>query len=101
MGVASIFLKLAYPLVNRIRARWIWTRGSRFFIYGKLDPVKVARIIREKEKHQLTTQVIAERMGVSSVWVKKLWRRYKIDGRIPELKKPDRRSDRAGDKADT
>ena len=67
----SIFLKLVYPLVSKIRARWIWTRGSRFFIYGKLDPVKVAWI-SEKEKHQFTTRTIAERMGVSSVWVKKL-----------------------------
>jgi putative transposase len=84
-------------LVDKIRARWIWTRGSRFFIYGKLDPVKVAWIIREKERHQLTTRTIAERMGVSSVWVKKLWRRYRVNGRIPELKKPGRRCIEATD----
>jgi len=30
-------------------------------------------------------------VGVSSVWVKKLWRRYRIDGAIPELRKPGRR----------
>jgi transposase len=36
-------------------------------------------------------------MGVSSVWVKKLWRRYRIDGRIPELKKLGRRCVEATD----
>ena len=86
----SIFLKLVYPLVNRIRARWIWSRGIRYLIYGKLDQIKIAWIIKEKEKHQLTTRTIAERMGISSIWVKKLWRKYRIDGKIPELKKPGR-----------
>lgn len=88
----SVILKLVYPLVNRIRARWIWSRGVRYFVYGKLDPAKIAWIIREKEKRQLTTQTIAERMGVSSTWVKKLWRRYRVDGKIPELKEPGRKS---------
>ena len=87
----SIILKLVYPLVNRIRARWIWSRGGRYFVYGKLDPDKIAWIIHEKEKRLLTTRIIAERMKVSSVWVKKLWRRYRVDGKIPELKKPGRR----------
>ena len=90
----SIFLKLVYPLVNSIRARWIWNRGKRYFVYGKLDPVKVAWIIGEKEKHLLTTVEIAGRMGVSSVWVKKLWRRYRIDlkqEKLPELRKPGRK----------
>jgi len=54
-------------------------------------------IIREKEKRQLTTQAIAERMGVSSIWVKKIWRRYRDGGRIPELKKPGRRCVEVGD----
>ncbi len=57
----------------------------------KLDPVKVAWIIREKEKRQLTNQVIADRMGVSPVWVKKLWRRYRIHGETPVLRKPGRK----------
>ena len=30
-------------------------------------------------------------MGVSSIWVKKLWRRYRIEGKIPELRKPGRK----------
>jgi hypothetical protein len=58
-----------------MKARWIWNRGRRFFVYGKLDPVKVAWIVREKEKHLLTTVEIAGRMDVSAIWVKKLWRR--------------------------
>jgi putative transposase len=69
----------------------IWSRGGRYFVYGKLDPAKIAWIIHEKEKRLLTTRIIAERMKVSSVWVKKLWRRYRVDGKIPELKKPGRR----------
>jgi transposase len=84
-------LQLVYPLVSRIRARWIWSKGERYLVYGKLDPVKVAWIIREKEKGESTNQIISERMGVSKVWVMKLWRRYRIDGAIPELKKPGRR----------
>ncbi len=91
---SSIILQLVYPLVSRIRARWIWSRGIRYLIYGKLDPVKVAWIIREKQKGKLTSRVIAERMGVSPVWVKKLWRRYRVEGEIPELRKPGRRPSR-------
>jgi putative transposase len=30
-------------------------------------------------------------MGISSVWVKKLWRRYRIYGSIPKLEKPGRK----------
>ena len=87
----SIILKLVYPLVSRIGARWIWSRGERCLVIGKLDPVKVAWIIREKERRQLTNRVIAERMGVSAIWVLKLWRRYRAEGKVPELGKPGRR----------
>ncbi len=87
----SIILQLVYPLVSRIRARWIWSRGGRFYVYGKLDPAKIAWIIREKEKGQLTNRIIAERMRVSEIWVKKLWRRYKIEQKVPELGKPGRK----------
>ena len=93
--MSSVFLKLVYPLVKEIRARWIWSRGKRYLIYGKLDPVKVAWIIREKEKHLLTKLEIEEMMGVSAIWVKKLWRRYRIDNdsrEIPVLGKPGRKS---------
>ncbi len=48
-------------------------------------------IIREKEKRQLTNRVIAERMGVSQIWVRKLWRRYRIEQKIPELGRPGRK----------
>jgi len=47
--------------------------------------------MREKEEHQLTIRAVAERMGVSSVWVKKLWRRYEEGGRVPSLMRPRRR----------
>ncbi len=91
---ASVILQLVYPLASRIRARWVWSRGRRYRVYMKLDPVKVAWIIREKEKRRLTNRVIADRMGVSPVWVKKLWRRYRMEGRVPELMKPGRRPGR-------
>src|SRR5438128_10507992 len=86
----SVILQLVYPLASRIRARWVWSRGRRYLVYMKLDPVKVAWIVREKEKRRLTNQVIADRMGVSPVWVKKLWRRYRIHGETPLLGKPGR-----------
>ena len=87
----SVILQLVYPLLSRIRARWIWSRGIRYYIYGKIDPAKIAWIIREKEKRTLSNRMIAERMGVSPIWVKKLWRRYRADGRIPEPRRPGRR----------
>ncbi len=30
-------------------------------------------------------------MGVSAIWVMKLWRRYRAEGKVPELGKPGRR----------
>ena len=57
----------------------------------KLDPVKIAWIVREKEKGVLTNRMIAERTGVSTVHVKKLWRRCRTEGRLPQLRKPGRR----------
>jgi hypothetical protein len=45
-------------------------------------------MIREKERHELSNHVIADRMLLSTRWVKELWRRYHIDGVIPELRKP-------------
>ena len=91
MRPTSVILQLVYPLLSRIRARWIWSRGIRYYIYGKIDPAKIAWIIREKEKRTLSNRMIAERMGVSPIWVKKLWRRYRADGRIPEPRRPGRR----------
>jgi putative transposase len=60
-------------------------------VFGKLDPVRVAWIISEKEKGELTGRTIAERAGVSEVWVKKLWRRYRLEGTVPVLGRPGRR----------
>ena len=61
----------------------------------KLDPVKVEWIVREKERGLLTNSVIAERVGVSPIWVMKLWRRYRTEGgggRVPELRRPGRKA---------
>jgi len=35
-------MKLVHSLVNRVRARWMWSRGKSYFIIAKLDPVKIA-----------------------------------------------------------
>jgi putative transposase len=94
MGSKTLFCYPATsipPIVNRIRARWIWSRGERYLVYGKLDPVKVAWIIREKEKGELANQIIAERMGISQIWVTKLWRRYRVEGAAPQLKRHGRK----------
>ena len=48
--------KLAYPLVSRIRAWWVWSKGYRYFVYMKLDPVKVEWIVRQKEEGALTNR---------------------------------------------
>lgn len=86
-----VFLKLVYPLVSRIRARWVWSKRKRCFVYMKLDPVKIAWIIHEKERKELTTRAIAGRMGVSAIRVKVLWRRYRESGQVPLLRRPGRR----------
>ena len=57
----------------------------------KLDPVKVEWIVKEREKGELTNSQIAERMGVSPLWVKVLYRRYRESGEVPKLMKPGRR----------
>jgi hypothetical protein len=77
--------------VSRIRARWVWNKGARYFVYMKLDPVKVEWIVKQKEKGTLTTKEIAERMGISPLWVKALWRRYREGGKVPALMRPGRR----------
>ena len=77
--------------MRRIRARWVWSKRKRYFVYMRLDPDKVSWIIHEKERKELTTETIARRMGVSAIWVKVLWRRYRESGQVPSLKRPGRR----------
>jgi putative transposase len=57
----------------------------------KLDPVKVEWIVKEREKGELTNKEIAERMGVSPLWVKVLYRRYREAGEVPRIMKPGRK----------
>ena len=49
-------------------------------IVGKLDRSKAAWIIRQKQKGKMANREIAETMGVSISWVKKLWARYRSTG---------------------
>jgi putative transposase len=81
---------LVHPLANRIRARWVWSRGGRYRIYVKLDPVKVEWIIRQKEKGAKNS-AIAGSMKISVRRVQELYSSYKKTAKIPELKKPGRR----------
>jgi hypothetical protein len=69
---ASIILQLVYPLAKGIGARWVWSRGRRYRVYMKLDPVKVTWIIAQKETGALNSE-IARGMGVSERRVQSLW----------------------------
>jgi hypothetical protein len=46
----SVILKLPSSLVKALGSRWVWVRGKRYLVMKKLDPVKVAWVIKEKEK---------------------------------------------------
>jgi hypothetical protein len=35
----SIILKLVHPLTRRLGSRFVWSRGKRYHIMAKLDPV--------------------------------------------------------------
>ena len=43
----------------------------------KLDESKVKWIILQKKAGKMTNRQIADAMGISEIWVKKLWARYK------------------------
>ncbi len=89
-NLGSVILKLVHPLANTLRARWVWNRGRRFYVYMKLDPLKVSWIIRQKE-NGMKNSVIARSMDVSVRRVQKLWSVYSVTGEIPELKRPGRK----------
>src|SRR2546428_4881805 len=86
----SIILKLVHPLAQTTGARWVWSRGIRYHIYMKLDPVKVEWILRQKEKG-VRNRTIAGSMNVSVRRVQELWSAYSATGSVPELKRPGRR----------
>jgi putative transposase len=56
---------------------------------GKLDPVKVKWIIKEKEKGSKNAD-IAQTMNITTRWVQMLYAQYKKTNTIPVLKKPGR-----------
>ena len=62
---------------RRRRHRFKHVGDRRVRLMRKLDEDKVRWIIREKRKGELTGRQIAETMGVSDIWVKKLWARYR------------------------
>ena len=53
----------------------------------KLDPMKVAWIIREKEKRELANRVIAERMGCPRCGLRRCVEGYGVEGnKVPVLR---------------
>lgn len=64
--------------------------GRRYLVYVKLDPVKAAWIIRQKE-NGAPNQRMAHNMGVSERSVQELWSSYRATGEIPSLKRPGRK----------
>ncbi|MEM3062115.1 MAG: hypothetical protein QW303_01025, partial [Nitrososphaerota archaeon] len=42
VNLLCIILKLLHPLTKRLRSRWVWSRGRRYYVLAKLDPVKVS-----------------------------------------------------------
>jgi putative transposase len=89
-GGSSVILKLVHPLVQTIGARWVWSRGRRYPVYVKLDPVKVAWIIGQKEK-KAKNALIASSTKVSVRRVQRLWSSYRANGIVPELGRPGRK----------
>src|SRR5437870_13918394 len=86
---SSVILKLVHPLAKGIGARWVWSRGRRYLVYMKLDPVKVGWIIRRKETGVLTSE-IAHAMSVSERRVQGLWSGYRGTGAVASVKGPGR-----------
>jgi putative transposase len=77
-------------------ARWVWSRGRRYLVYMKLDPVKVAWIIRQKETGVHNSE-IACAVNVSERRVQRLWSLYRATGEVPTLKRPGRKRIEAND----
>ncbi len=68
--------------VRSLRKRWRHIGRRRVRVMHKLDESKVDWIVRRKREGKMTTAEIAAAIGVSSIWVKKLWARYKNAGKI-------------------
>jgi transposase len=63
-------------------------RGKRYHVMAKLDPVKIAWIIRQKQ-NGMHNQKIAHAMDVSARWIQKLCSRFNSTGAIPSKSKWD------------
>ena len=57
--------------------RWRHIGRRRIRVVRKLDESKVKWIILQKKAGKTTNRQIADTMGISEIWVKKLWARYK------------------------
>ena len=61
----------------RRASRWRHVGRLRVRRMRKLDEIQVRWIVREKAKGEMTNAEIARTMNVSTIWVKKLWARYR------------------------
>ena len=73
-----------------LRKRYVRNRGKRYRVAAKLDPVKVAWIVREMEKGDRGSAEIASCMGVSARRVQQIHAEYRRTGAVPALAMPGR-----------
>jgi len=74
-GLRRVEMRIRKSLKRR--SLWRHVRGRRIRVMKKLDESKVQWIVREKRKGEMTSAQIAQAMKISTVWVKKLWARYR------------------------
>ena len=82
--------KLVHPLVHRLQLRWIWSRGRRYAVYMKLDPVKVEWTVKERLKGR-RNMAVASSMGVSTRMAQEILSEYGRTKEFPPLRKPGRK----------
>ena len=68
--------KASHDRRTKIKTRF--KNGKKIRVAHKLDEDQARRIIRQKANGQMNSADIAESMGVSCRWIRKLWSRYRL-----------------------
>ena len=76
-------------LMHELGKRYVWKRGKRYTVMGKLDPVQVRYIVWEKNKGRSTKEIAVE-MKVCERRVPQIYREYSKTGCISVLGRPGR-----------
>ena len=63
---------------RRTKIKTRFKNGKKIRVIHKLDEEQVRWIMRQKANGQMSNAEIAEPMGVSDRWVRKLWSRYRF-----------------------